>query len=186
MKTISWMFEIRSTYESQWLTLFLWPRLIHIINSQYFQVFLHEYTAFWSNFRIIMFFRPFFWEPCMRSKPPIMPPRSTQRFWIQMYSRDWWKRVVLKECSDGKWSEDFWMSHWSLKKMCATMEENHVSLEWDSVCSSTIGDKSGNSTVYHKTALKTSIFWMRYLHVQRKLLKLDQYQHIPRRFKGKC
>lgn len=97
-------------------SLFLWPRLIHIINSQYFQVFLHEYTAFWSNFRIIMFFRPFFWEPCMRSKPPITPPRSTQRFWIQMHSRDWWKRVVLKECSDGKWSEDFWMSHWSLKK----------------------------------------------------------------------
>ncbi len=38
-------------------------------------------------------------------------------------SKDWWKRMVSKEFTDGKWRENFQMSHGSFNKSCGLMEQ---------------------------------------------------------------
>lgn len=50
-----------------------------------------------SNFCLIMYFRPFLLQLCSRGQPPLMPPRTTWRFWMRVHSRDWWESAVLKE-----------------------------------------------------------------------------------------
>lgn len=55
-----------------------------------------------SCFCIIMFFNPFFLQLCIRSEPPLMPPRTPLRLWIREG-----ERVVLKEFTDGGWGENF-------------------------------------------------------------------------------
>lgn len=54
-----------------------------------------------SYFCIIMFFEPFFLWLCVEWKPLLMLD-NTQRCWMQAHSREWWVRVVLKECIDGE------------------------------------------------------------------------------------
>lgn len=62
-----------------------------------------------------------------------MPPRTTQRFWMRMRSRDWWERAVLREFSDREWRRNKLLSRRSFKKkkMCAITERNHASPGWD-------------------------------------------------------
>lgn len=68
------------------------------------------------NFCTIMFLKPLSLQLCMRSKPPLMPPATTQRFWRLESSRGWWAKVILKEKR-----ENFGMSRRSFKINCVTV-----------------------------------------------------------------
>lgn len=75
------------------------------------------------TFDTTVFFKPFFLQLHTRSQTPFTPPRTTQRFWMWLSSRDWWQRAV-----DGGWRENFWMSRRSCflkeKKKSAVLERN--------------------------------------------------------------
>lgn len=45
------------------------------------------------TFYIITSFNPFSLWRCMRSGPQFMPPRTAQRFWMRLRSREHWERV---------------------------------------------------------------------------------------------
>lgn len=103
--------------------------------------FMYLCRTFFCNLCIIMFFQPFVLQLCARtysaackscsraahmliSKLLVMPPRTTQRIWMQGRSREKWERVALKEFSEGKWRGNFLRSLTcrSFIKLCVMME----------------------------------------------------------------
>lgn len=84
-----------------------------------------------SNFCIMMFFRLFFLQLCVTSEPPLLPPQITERFWMRVRSRRWWKKSF--ECPTRKNVND---------------GENHAFPGRDSARSGVTGDARGNSAVY--------------------------------------
>lgn len=110
----------------------------------------------------LMFFNLFFLWLYIGSEPP----RTTQRFWMLVHSRDWWQREreVLEEFRDGEGGENLGFPCRYFQKIVYNDEENRRPQKWNIARFGATGAASGNKCCASYNCYK-------YWHIQYSLMR---------------